>query len=147
MNHETITIETENTTVDLPADNKDFDMRKFMGPQELAFMDVMLMGINTYMSKNLDAHMAPIVAEIAARVDALAEKLGTATPISLNFKEKIDRRATLQVGDPASCDVDQATSPDRGSGWYRQDACRISGIGGIPASVLLHLGWRADQQD
>ena len=89
MNHETITIETENTTVELPEDNKDFDMRKFMGPQELAFMDVMLLGINTYMSKNLDAHMAPIVAEIAAKVDALAEKLGTATPINLNFKEKI----------------------------------------------------------
>lgn len=90
MNQETIVVNTETAgRIELPADNKQFDIRKFMGPQELAFMDVMMAGINTYMNTNLEAQMAPIIAEIAARVESLSEKLSTATPISLNFKEKI----------------------------------------------------------
>lgn len=89
MNQETITINTGSTTAEIPADPAAFDMRKIMSPQELVFMDIMLAGINTYMSSHLDQHMAPIVKEISERVQSLTDKLSTATPISLNFKDKV----------------------------------------------------------
>lgn len=86
MNHE-ITVGTE--TVELPSSPADFDMKKWMGPQELRFMDIMLAGMNTYMNTNLSTHMAPIIAEIDQRVNSLLDKLSTSTTIKLDFKGKL----------------------------------------------------------
>ena len=106
MNQETIVVNTETAgRIELPADNKQFDIRKFMGPQELAFMDVMMAGINTYMNTNLEAQMAPIIAEIAARVESLSEKLSTATPKSFTTASIGTIRLRIRICDSWQSDV------------------------------------------
>jgi cobaltochelatase CobS len=89
MNHETINVTVGNTETAIPADPSAFDMKKLMSPQELAFMDIMLTGMNTYMNTHLEMAMAPIVSEISQRVQSLTEKLSTSTPLSVNFKDKL----------------------------------------------------------
>jgi MoxR-like ATPase len=86
MNQETIEV---NTGIEIPTDPKNFDMKKLMAPQELEFMDIMLAGMNTYMNTHLEAAMGPIIKEISDRVKSLSDKLGAATPLSVNFKEKL----------------------------------------------------------
>ena len=86
MNQETVTV---NDTITIPADPKDFDIKKILGPQEMTVLDIMLTGINQYMNANLDAHLAPIVAEIARKVDSLTDKLTTAAPLNVDYKGKL----------------------------------------------------------